>query len=397
MIAWIKRTLGRRDVAPSANPVAPKPAPADEPPELALLRALSTGDEVASARVTTAFASLAGGPHERAALEALIRAARAGRGSPSVFEACAEALVRRGQTTAALSLLADTTTVTGLALRADALASLGELAAACAALEAALARDVRAPGLAERRAALRARMGLVRAAPLASSASATLVTAVGPRLAYRVVGEAGRGGAATVYQAEDDALGRTIALKLYHQPRDHAEQVAREARVAIAVAGPFVVRVLDASLDQGWIALGWAARGSLRDALASSDHALADPRIWAPGVARALARVHAKGWVHGDVKPGNVLFRADASPLLADFGLARRVGESFSGGTPGYLSPERRAGAPATPRDDVYAFGKALADACEVAGSVGARALAAALLSRDRPPDAGAIDLRDLA
>src|SRR5690606_21384777 len=77
---------------------------------------------------------------------------------------------------------------------------------------------------------------------------------------------------------------------------------------------------------------------------------------------RALARIHGHGYVHADVKPGNVLLRQLHEPVLGDLGIARPIGAPAEGGSPGYVSPERLAGRASDPRDDVYGFGRVIED-----------------------------------
>ena len=386
MIAWLRAKLGR----PSESDETPASVRAPKvtiPPALEVLRAVARGEAIEPRDAEEALATLADGPYERPAIEALLTASRRENADPALLVAAGALLLRRGNAREVVALLTDVGTASGLALRAEAQVQLDDRAGAVATLDRALARDVSAPGLLERRTRLRASLGLAPPEPPPVPMQATLMTAGGPRLAYRIVAEAGRGGSASVYRAEDDGLGRTLALKLYHRPRDQREQVAREARVAVAVAGTGVVRVLDASFDEGWIALGWADDGSLRDAIARDDETRRDPRNWLAGVVSALARVHALGFVHGDVKPGNVLLRAGRSPLLTDFGLARRPGEPWTGGTPGYLSRERLSGRVASADDDVYALGRTLEDAAP------GHPLARVFLAEDRPSDATQIVL----
>ncbi len=166
---------------------------------------------------------------------------------------------------------------------------------------------------------------------------------------FRWIREAGRGGSATVYEAEDLELLRRVAVKVYHRPDRDRVKLLHEARVAAAVAGDGIVRVFDVDPRRGWLAMEWAPRGAL------------PPRAgmgWAQPLARALARVHRAGWVHHDVKPANVLLTAQGAPMLGDFGIARRAGEPSPPGSFGYVSPERLAGRGSDPRDDVYGFGR---------------------------------------
>jgi eukaryotic-like serine/threonine-protein kinase len=111
----------------------------------------------------------------------------------------------------------------------------------------------------------------------------------------------------------------------------------------------------------------WVQRGALRSLLRERDlTALRPIDRWALPLARALARVHAAGWVHHDVKPANILLHASGQPLLTDFGIARREGEPSPAGSLGYVSPERLAGRTSNKRDDVYGYGRVLEDALDV-------------------------------
>ncbi len=136
-----------------------------------------------------------------------------------------------------------------------------------------------------------------------------------------------------------------------------------EARVAVALAGPGIVRVFDVDPAQGWLMMEWARLGPLRALLDNADPAFLPIARWAVPLARALARVHAAGWVHHDVKPANVLLREPHDPLLSDFGTARRAGDPSPPGSLGYVSPERLAGRASSPLDDIYGFGRILEDA----------------------------------
>ena len=190
-----------------------------------------------------------------------------------------------------------------------------------------------------------------------------------PDTPYRLLREIARGGAGAVYEAEDRDLGRHVALKVYHEPTRDRDQLLHEARVAIALSGPGVVRVFDLDPEQGWIALEYTPLGSLREWIRTKDvRVLGALDQGALALAIALARVHDAGWVHLDVKPANVLVLAPESLAVTDFGIARRRAEPSPAGSLGYVSPERMAGRAADFKDDVFGFGRVLEDALDAAG-----------------------------
>jgi serine/threonine protein kinase len=162
----------------------------------------------------------------------------------------------------------------------------------------------------------------------------------------------------------DAELGRQVALKVYHRPDRDRAQLLHEGRVAVRLGGRGIVRVFDVDPAQGWLAMEWASLGALRACIQAGDaESLLPIARWAVPLARTLARVHAAGWVHHDVKPANVLLRAPDDPLLTDFGTARRIGEPSPPGSMGYVSPERLAGRASDPRDDIYGYGRVIEDA----------------------------------
>ena len=212
---------------------------------------------------------------------------------------------------------------------------------------------------------------------------------------YDLLGEAGRGGMGVVYRARQHGVDRVIALKVL--PEALGADARSRARFLAEVRGLGRIRhdhvvtihgVVEAA-DFVAYAMEWVdgrSLASLLEELASWPRRGPMPvvhfggegsaRLPAPAVpwfcrigvamARALAEVHRHGLVHRDVKPSNVLLRADGTPLLADFGLVRaeNVGLTRTGqvvGTPAFAAPEQlRANADVGPAADVFALGATL-------------------------------------
>ena len=195
---------------------------------------------------------------------------------------------------------------------------------------------------------------------------------------YRIVERAGSGGMGVVYRAEETGLGgRPVALKLLPPALagdpDFRARFLREMRVAAAIDHPNIVPIYRAGEDRGllYLAMRYVHAADLRGVLAAEGR-LEPGRALAilDQVARALDAAHARGLVHRDVKPGNILLAPpvlDGDPehvYLVDFGLARSDSDdrSLGGagsflGTPRYAAPEQAAGRPVDGRADGYALG----------------------------------------
>ena len=175
--------------------------------------------------------------------------------------------------------------------------------------------------------------------------------------------EIGRGGHGVVHRALDLRTRRHVAAKVLRggAPEALLRLVQEQAH---RIEHPHVLAPLGwaAEDDVALIAMELVLGGSVRDLLAAGgpQPAAVVGRLLGQ-LLEALAAVHAQDVVHGDVKPSNLLLRAGARPhlLLADFGVAARAGVRSTGppGTPAFLPPERLAGAPAQPSQDVYAAG----------------------------------------
>jgi tRNA A-37 threonylcarbamoyl transferase component Bud32 len=314
------------------------------------------------------FRGLRSTQDEGAALEAIAHAA-IDHGVPEpLLLAAASALVDRGEGSRAHDLLQTATSPSALLLLSDLEAERGDVPRALSLVERVLLQEIDHPGALERHRRHRAALGLV--SPPRREAALTTVVAAEPDSPYQLLREVARGGAGAVYEAEDRELGRRLALKVYHEPTRDRDQLLHEVRLAVALSGPGVVRVFDVDPDHGWIALEWAPLGALRERIRARDtESLLPLERWLLPLARGLARVHDAGLVHLDVKPANVLLVSPTLPVLADFGIARRVGQPSPPGSMGYVSPERLAKKPADHRDDIYGFGRVLEDVLEAVGS----------------------------
>jgi serine/threonine-protein kinase len=183
---------------------------------------------------------------------------------------------------------------------------------------------------------------------------------------YRLDEMLGRTGMSEVWCADDEELGRRVAIKLL-APNADTSRFEREARAVASLGHPNVTQLYDYGEENGrpYMVLEYLSGGTLEERLRNGKP-LPDEQAAAiaGGIAAGLAHAHARGVVHRDLKPANVLFDEEGRPKLADFGIARMAaGEGTlteAGtvlGTAAYISPEQAAGAPATAASDVYSFG----------------------------------------
>ena len=189
---------------------------------------------------------------------------------------------------------------------------------------------------------------------------------------YRVERRLARGGMATVYEALDMRLDRTVALKIMHpglaEDANFVSRFVREAKSAARLTDPHVVAVFDQGEDGDvvYLAMEYVPGRTVRDVL--KEHGRLSPEqaltIMDP-VLQALEAAHRAGFVHRDVKPENVLLTDDGRVKVADFGLARAISAATSTaatqgmliGTVAYLSPEQVERGIADARSDVYGAG----------------------------------------
>jgi serine/threonine-protein kinase len=194
---------------------------------------------------------------------------------------------------------------------------------------------------------------------------------------YDVVRPLGGGGMGEVYLARDQVLDRDVALKVlrrqYAGDSEFAERFKREAMNAAALSHPNIVQVYDRgeTADRAaYIAMEYLPGGTLKERILH-EGPLKSYAVASIGsqVAEALDAAHARGVIHRDIKPQNILLTAKGEAKVGDFGIARAASAvpiSQTGsvmGTASYMSPEQALGEPATPKSDLYALGVVLYEA----------------------------------
>jgi hypothetical protein len=188
---------------------------------------------------------------------------------------------------------------------------------------------------------------------------------------YEIQRLLGSGGMASVHLARQPALDREVALKELHTIHASDGAAARrflhESRVAGALNHPSVVGVIEYFEHDGvpFIAMEYLERGSLRPLVGRLT--LAQVAGVLESVLDGLAEAAAHGIVHRDLKPENVLITSDGRAKVADFGIAKAIGQVWETefrtatgqiiGTPAYMAPEQAHGAETTPQADLYAAG----------------------------------------
>ncbi|WP_431871020.1 protein kinase domain-containing protein [Nocardiopsis eucommiae] len=219
---------------------------------------------------------------------------------------------------------------------------------------------------------------------------------------YRLEEQIGSGGMGTVWRATDTLLNRSVAVKLLH-PAQMAEPTARErfrteGRITAGLSHPGIAQVFDYGEEDGraFLIMELVVSEPLSQVLREQGPLSSDQTLdFVCQAAKALAAAHARGVVHRDIKPGNLLVTEDGQLKLTDFGIARgdtSVTLTQTGmvmGTAQYISPEQASGRPASAASDLYALG-VVAYEC-LAGTppfTGDSPVALALAhTRDDPPE----------
>ncbi len=189
---------------------------------------------------------------------------------------------------------------------------------------------------------------------------------------YQVVRKLGAGGMANVYLAEDQELGRRVAIKILNDRHANDDQFVerfrREAKNAAALSHPNIVSIYDRGEAEGsyYIAMEYLDGRSLKELIVSRGPAPARVAVdYARQILSALRFAHRHGIVHRDIKPHNVLVDGEGRVKVTDFGIARAGASQMTEvgsivGTAQYLSPEQARGSGVDQRSDLYSLGVVL-------------------------------------
>jgi serine/threonine-protein kinase PpkA len=187
---------------------------------------------------------------------------------------------------------------------------------------------------------------------------------------YTILRPIGEGGMASVFLAIQKSLEREVALKVMSPVlASNAEFASRfliEGKITAKLQHPNLVTVYDIGTHNGiyYLAAEYIPGGTLKERITEGGLSVAETLDVISDIAQGLDFAHQKGFVHRDVKPGNVLYRNDGRVVLADFGIAKAMDGSNSStvagasiGTPDYMSPEQARGEPVDGRSDLYSLG----------------------------------------
>jgi tetratricopeptide (TPR) repeat protein/tRNA A-37 threonylcarbamoyl transferase component Bud32 len=175
---------------------------------------------------------------------------------------------------------------------------------------------------------------------------------------YRIETKLGEGGMGEVFRAVDTRLGRAVAIKITHE--QFSARFEREARAIASLNHPNICTVHDVGAN--YLVMELVEGETIAARLKSGPLPMNTALAYAAQIAAALVEAHAKGIIHRDIKPGNIMISKSGVKVL-DFGLAKSgrdetvTASRMMIGTPAYMSPEQREGKTADARSDIYSFG----------------------------------------
>ncbi len=187
---------------------------------------------------------------------------------------------------------------------------------------------------------------------------------------YRILSTIGEGGMAHVYLGVQEALEREVAIKVlaseFVADKEFCDRFVNEGKLIAKLNHPNIITIYDSGVQQDYyfLIMEYVAGGTLTRRLRKGALPLDIAINIIEQIANALEFAHRNNLIHRDVKPANILFRDDDSPVLSDFGVAKaldaqsemtRVGMMI--GTPSYMSPEQAVGGEVTPQSDLYSLG----------------------------------------
>jgi serine/threonine-protein kinase len=195
---------------------------------------------------------------------------------------------------------------------------------------------------------------------------------------YRLLEPLGSGGMGVVYRAEDTTLGRTVALKflppqIVHDPKQ-MQRFREEARIASVLNHPNICTIYEVSEEQGelFIAMEFVEGRPLSESIREGGIPTGSVVRYGKQIAGALEHAHARGVIHRDLKPMNIVITPEGDAKILDFGLAKRTDPNDINrkslqvatvttvglaGTMPYMSPEQLEGGEATARSDIWTLG----------------------------------------
>lgn len=187
---------------------------------------------------------------------------------------------------------------------------------------------------------------------------------------YEIIGLIGHGGMATVYRGWQASTSRKVAIKIIDPERaqqgDFLIRFRHEVQTLASLSHPHIVKVFDSGEDDGlaYLVMEFLAGGNLEDRIQAKPYELLAVGQLLDQISSALDYAHARGIVHCDLKPNNILLDEEGNAYLTDFGIARMMKEAVlvaqsdsQTGTPAYMAPEQWQNQRLDKKTDIYALG----------------------------------------